>query len=99
MNYTSAKGNAIDVVDDFTKLDVVANYGGKFTAKTKLDSIGIPDVVRAVMPPRTNKVFRKLVQPWVNVGTVELVQCSSIGDFIKLVCGKAGISIPMGEPK
>ena len=99
MNFVKAKSTAIGIIDDFSKLDIVAGYGKKYNAKTKLDAIGIPDVIRAVMPPRTNKVFKALTSPWSNVGTIDTVQCATIGDFIKLVCGKATVVIPAGEPK
>jgi len=99
MNYVQAKALAIDVIDDFTKLDVQSGYGTKYKAATKLDAVGIVDVIRAVMPHRTNKVFSNASTKWSNVGSIDLVQCSTIGDFIKLVCGHAFIAIPAGEPK
>jgi hypothetical protein len=99
MNYAQAKAAAIDVLDDFTKLDIKSGYGGKYKATTKLDTIGIVDVIRAVMPHRTNKVFSTASRAWSNVGSIDLIQCSTISAFIKLVCAHATIAVPAGEPK
>ena len=40
MSYAEAKSLAIDLVDDFTKQDVVALYGTKFKAATKFEKLG-----------------------------------------------------------
>ncbi len=98
MNYKTAKKLAIEIVDDFSPLDITQNYGSAFDAKTLLDDIGLPAPVRAAMPPRTNKVFDALAKPWKLVGSVDCVKCTTIGAYIKLCCKNASVAIPAGEP-
>lgn len=97
--YAAAKAAVIDVVDDFTPLDITAGYGSKYNAKSKLEKIGLGDAVLAVMPPRFNKVMRKIVgATWNPVGPLDTVACATIGDLIELACGQGGLSVPAGEP-
>lgn len=98
MRYSEAKAKAIDIVDDFSKLDITANYGTRFNAKSTLDSVEVYSAIRAAMPHRTNKIFGDGVKKWKNVGSVDCVRCTTIAAFIKLVCRNAGIDIPDGEP-
>lgn len=99
-DFKSVKKAVIDLVDDFTPLDVAKNYGDKYTAKTKLAKIGLTDAVLAVMPPRFNKVMRALVgKSWNLVGPLDTVGCATIGDVIELACGQSGSTMPKGEPK
>lgn len=100
VTYVELKNNVIDVVDDFAKMDdVKAGYGSKYTAKTKLDKLGITEPVRAVMPKRFNKVMRELVgAAWKPVGSIDLVPTGTIADVIKLACGQSAIPLPQGEP-
>lgn len=98
--YASTKAAVIELVDDFTPLDIVPGYGDKYSAKTKLAKIGLGDAVLAVMPPRFNKVMRKLVgTAWQAVGPLDTVGCTTVGDLIELACGQSGVAVPTGEPK
>lgn len=97
--YKSVKAAVVDVVDDFTALDVVAGYGSKYNAKTKLEKLGLSAPVMAVMPPRYNKKLRLVVQSaWHPVGSIDLVAQSTIGELILLACGQSGVLVPTGEP-
>lgn len=97
--YKKIKAASIDLVDDFSELDVVSAYGDKYNAKTKLARLGISGPVLAVMPPRFNKVMRALVgDAWLRVGPIDLVECKTIGDIILLACGQSGTTVPEGEP-
>lgn len=99
MKYAVLKQLAIEIIDDFSPLDIALNYGGAFDAKTALDDIGLPAPVRAAMPPRTNKVFGRPPGPWKLVGSVDCVKCTTIGAFIKLCAKNAAVTLPAGEPK
>ncbi|RUR67522.1 hypothetical protein EJP67_10695 [Variovorax guangxiensis] len=98
-DYQALKRTVIDVADDFSSLDIVAGYGSKYAASTKLGKIGISDPVLAVMPPRFNKVMRNLVGgSWRRVGSIDLVACETIGDLILLACRQSGATVPPNEP-
>jgi hypothetical protein len=102
-SYAKVKVAVIDVVDDFTKKDVAANYkplgSGAYSAKTKLASLLINDTVLATMTIRYNKVLEAVCSPkWTNVGAVDLVQKGTIGDLILLACAKSNTTVPFGEP-
>jgi|SRR3990172_8557544 len=98
--YADLKDKVVDVIDDFAKKDEVkAGYGSKYTAKTKLDDIGVTEPVRAVMPKRFNKVMRDLVgATWQPVGPIDLVPKETIADMVSIACGQSGILLPQGEP-
>lgn len=100
VTYTDIKDKVIDVIDDFAKKDDVnAGYGSKYSAKTKLDKIGVTEPVRAVMPKRFNKVMRDLVgAAWKPIGSIDLVQRETIAEMITMACGQSGILLPQGEP-
>lgn len=99
-NYNAVKKAVVDVVDDFSPLDIVAGYGNKYNAKTKLEKIGLSTPALAVMPPRFNKSLRAVVgNSWHPVGPVNLVDKVTIGDLILLACGQSGAIVPNGEPK
>ena len=98
-SYTAVKKAVIDVVDDFSQLDIVAGYGSTYSAKTKLEKIGLSSPVLAVMPPRFNKRLGALVgTTWRNVAPSTLVGKTTIGDLILLACGQSGTVVPFGEP-
>lgn len=99
--YADLKNKVIEVIDDFARDDdVMAGYGSKFSAKTKLDKIGVTEPVRAVMPKRFNKVMRDLVgASWQPIGSIDLVPKETIADMITLACGQSGVLLPQGEPK
>jgi hypothetical protein len=98
MSYAKAKKLAIDLVDDFSKLDVVQDYGSKYKASTKFDKLGISAPVAASMPHRVNKVLKANYHYTTNVGSLDMVGVGTIGDFILLFCDHAGEQIPVGEP-
>ena len=78
--YASVKKATIDVIDDFSKLDVSADYGTKHSAKTKLEKLGLSQPVLAVMPPRFNKSLRAVTgSAWQPVGAIDLVALATIG--------------------
>lgn len=98
--YAEIKAAVIDVIDDFSELDVVLGYGTKYTAKSKLLSLGISQPVLAAMPPRFNKSLRKVAgEEWSVVGAIDLVSLKTIGDMILLACGQSSAIVPDGEPK
>jgi hypothetical protein len=98
--YPDVKATVIDLIDDFSELDVVAGYGDKYNAKTELASLGISAPVLAVMPPRFNKRLQSVVGPgWQNVGAIDLVAQKTIGDLVLLACGQSSTVVPDGEPK
>ena len=100
MAYTKLKKLAVDVIDDFTDLDILAHYGDTYNAKTLLDNIQITAPVRSVMSPRVNKVFAKANgSTWKGIRPVDSVKCKTIGDFIKLVAKNAQETVPAGEPQ
>lgn len=101
VTYAKLKRSVIDVIDDFAKKDDIGkNYGSKYSAKTKLDTIGVTAPVRAVMPKRFNKVMRNLVgTAWRPVGSIDLVATDKISDMISIACGQSGVALPQGEPK
>lgn len=97
--YKSIKAAVVDVVDDFSALDVVVGYGTKYNAKTKLAKLGLSAPVMAVMPPRYNKKLRLVVgSGWHPVGSIDLVAQLTIGDLILLACGQSGVVVQTGEP-
>jgi hypothetical protein len=100
MSYPVLKKLAIDLVDDFTALDIAINYGQQYSATTKLDTINITAPVKSVMPPRTNKVMgEKYTNDWKLVRDIDIVKCKTIGDFIKLLAKNAKVLLADGEPK
>lgn len=97
--YSKVKSAVIDIIDDFSVLDINVDYGSKYKSSTKLTKIGINVPILAVMPPRFNKVMRALAgTTWRAVGPIDLVPCESIGDLIFLACGQSGALLPQGEP-
>ena len=98
--YLDIKMAVLDVIDDFAKRDDIQTfYGSRYTSKTKLDSIGLTDPVRAIMPKRVNKVMRGLAGvKWKPLGSIDLVSTKTISELIVAVCGQAGVSPPSGEP-
>ncbi len=105
MAYDTLKKLAVDVVDDFSSMDIAAGYfpprngAARYNAKTKLDTIELTAPVRSVMPPRINKVMAKAYgSAWSDVSAYETVKLASIGDTIKLCAKHAGEAIPSGEP-
>ena len=102
-SYSAVKVAVIDVVDDFTKKDVSANYKpkgtGTFNAKTKLISLAVNETMLAAMVIRFNKALGKVCGPsWRDVGAFDLVQKTTIGELIWLACAVSGTQVPAGEP-
>jgi hypothetical protein len=105
MAYQTLKKLVIDVVDDFSDLDVNGGYfpapgtNAKYNAKTKLDTVKVTTPVRSVMPPKINKELSKRYRStWRDVSAFETVKLKTIGDAIKLCAEHAGETIPTGEP-
>jgi len=98
MTYDAAKRMAVDLIDDFTPLHVMQEYGTKYKASTKLSRLGISPPIAASMPPRVNKVLRARYPNAVNIGSLDMVGVSTIGEFIILFCTHARERIPVGEP-
>lgn len=101
-NYSVLKDAVIDVIDDFTKKDVIANYkplgNGTFSAKSKLIMLAINETMLAAMVIRYNKALSRVCgASWRDVGAFDLVQKSSIGDLILLACAASGTQVPPGE--
>ena len=102
-SYSAVKAAVVDVVDDFTKKDVAANYKpkgtGAFNAKTKLILLAINETMLAAMVIRFNKALRKVCgDSWQEVGAFDLVQKSTISELILLACAVSGTQVPAGEP-
>jgi|GEM_PF-6407024 len=102
--YADVKACAIDVVDDFTEMDLAANYApaGKanFSAKTKMTSLTINETTLAGMTIRFNKAMGKLCgDSWNKVGSFDMVKLTTVGQCIQLACAKSGTNLPVGEPK
>lgn len=101
MSYPQMKVHAINLLDVRRK-GLLSNYGpgAEYNANTRLDSINVTAPVRAVIITTVNDVLRKAVgSDWRDVRPVETVKCTTIGDFVKLVCNQAGIAMPDGEPR
>ena len=98
--YYDLKKEIINLIDDESvNYDVVEGYGKDFNKNTLLNDIGLTPSVRAGMPKKLNKLMRKLIgNSWRIVGPIDLIEISTIGDFIRLVCGQSGIALPAGEP-
>ena len=98
-SYATVKEAVIDVVDDFTPLEILKDYGVKYSATTKLEKIGIGAPSLAVMPPRFNKRLREVTgAAWHPVGPIDLVAQATIGQLIIVACGQSGTAVPDGEP-
>ena len=77
----------------------MAGYGGKYSAKTKLTTLGISNMLKAFMCKPLNKRMRELVgNTWQRVGPADLAPIASIGKLIERACGQAGVAMPAGEP-
>lgn len=105
MAYAKLKQLAVDLIDDFSDLDIKIGYfpppgeAAKYNAKSKLDAVQITAPVRSVMPPRVNKVLAKAYGgDWSDVSAFETVKVTTMGDFIKLCAKHAGETLPQGEP-
>ena len=99
MNYKKLKEAAINVIDDYSDFDVLANYGGKYSAKTKLATLGIGTAMMGFICKPLNKRMRELLgAKWQRVGPADLHGINTIGKMIVLCCGQAGVPLPNGEP-
>jgi hypothetical protein len=102
-SYSTVKAAVIDVVDDFTRKDVAANYkpkgSGTFSAKTRLITLAINETMLAAMVIRFNKALRKVCgASWQDVGAFDLVTKTTIGQLIVFSCAVSGTHVPPGEP-
>lgn len=98
-DYPTAELLAVDIVDDFTKLDINTGWGKTYKASTKMDDIRINDMLRRVMPYRVNKVLEDNYRTSKGVGPIDMARATTIGAVIELFCKKAGVTIPDGFPK
>lgn len=97
--YSVVKQLCITVVQGYTNIDLVDHYGSIFTAKTKLADLGITPMVTPAMCNRTNSTFAPAIgSPWHAVGPLDTGGCSTIGDYISLVCHHGAITLPPVEP-
>lgn len=102
-SYSAVKTAVIDVVDDFTKKDVVANYkpngAATYSAKTRLITLAINETMLAAMVVRFNKAMGKVCGAgWKDVGVFDIVKQTTIGDLIWLACAASNTTVPAGEP-
>ena len=97
--YPKAKLAVLEELDETTNEQLVKNYGGKFTASSKLFlDLGIPVERMAVMAPRMNDALDKYPRSS-NVTSAGLARAKTIGDLVTLFCKAAKITIPQGEPR
>ena len=104
--YATVKSEAIALVDEFsTKHQVAKNYGvpankPKYSAATRLPSIGINVWVRRAMPKRiSTHMHSKFGGTWKGIGASQLEPVETIGAFIELMCKQTGTPVdPPPEP-
>ena len=104
-SYIDVKTETISLLDTYSHShDIVKGYGKpvaapKFSATTRLATVGINAYVRRAMMKPTNEVMRgKFPASWKAVGASELSEQETIGGFIKLMCSCNSIAVPFGEP-
>jgi len=98
-SYAKVKDLVIDLIDDCSDFDIVAGYGSKYSAKTKLTTLGISNMLKAFLCKPLNKRMRELVgNSWRRVGPADLAPIATIGKLIERTCGQGGIPLPAGEP-
>jgi hypothetical protein len=97
--YAEVKEAVIDLVDDATEFDVMAGYGEKYSAKTKLVKLGISPPLKAFIAKPLNKRLRRIAgSNWHGLGVIDLMPIETIGALIERVCGQAQVAMPAGEP-
>jgi len=103
--YDDVKSATISLLDTYSHdHNIESGYGRpvsapKYSAETKLASVGINAYVRRAMMKPTNKYMRaKFPSAWQAVGASDLAEPDTIGAFIKLMCSCARVAVPNGEP-
>jgi len=103
--YNNVKNATIALLDKYSyDHEIVGGYGKtasnpKYSADTKLASVGINAYVRRAMMKPTNEYMReKFPDAWRAVGASDLVEPDTIGAFIKLMCACTSVAVPNGEP-
>jgi len=104
-NYTDVKAATISLLNIYSHdHDILNGYGKpvdapKYSAVTKLATVGINAYVRRAMMKPTNEAMRgKFPDSWRAVGASELVDQDTIGGFIKLMSSCNSLAVPFGEP-
>lgn len=92
-SYSDVKEEAIRIVDEFaTKHNIEAEYGNpphkpRYSASTRLPSVGINVWVRRAMPKLTSSRMRdRFGSAWQGIGASQLEPIETIGAFIELMC-------------
>lgn len=104
-SYDDVKSVTVSLLDTYSYDHTIeSGYGKpaskpKYSAETKLASVGINVYVRRAMMKPTNKFMRaKFPDTWSAVGASDLEGPETIGAFIKLMCMCARVAVPHGEP-
>jgi len=104
-SYIEVKSASISLLNTYSHdSDILADYGNpvgapKYSAATKLATVGINAYVRrAMMKPTNNFMRAQFYESWRAVGASELAEQDSIGGFISLMCACNSIAVPFGEP-
>lgn len=103
--YGDVKQATIELLDLYShEHDINKGYGRpssnpKYSAGTKLATVGINTYVRRAMMKPTNKYMReRFPADWQSVGASELVGPDTIGGFVSLMCACTNVAVPHGEP-
>jgi hypothetical protein len=103
--YEDVKAASIKLIDDYASHhEVVAGYGlpednPRYSASTKLSTLGVGVYVRRAMLKVTNRTMRKkFPDVWEAVGIPELEESDTLGAFIETMCACASVAVPTGEP-
>ncbi|UDF34091.1 UNVERIFIED_ORG: hypothetical protein LHJ69_16035 [Shinella sp. XGS7] len=103
--YQDLKKATIELLDYYAvKVDITPGYGvpksnPKYSAKTKLATVGLNSYVRRAMLNATNDTMQaQFKSEWRSVGQSELEDADDIGSFIKLMCKHTSTEVPEGEP-
>jgi hypothetical protein len=104
-NYQDVKKATIELLDYYAvNVDITSGYGRpksnpKYSAKTKLATVGLNTYVRRSMLNATNDtMYAKFKSDWRSVGQSKLEDADDIGSFIKLMCKYSSTEVPDGEP-
>ena len=98
-DYEKVKQVVIRVIDYLSEDDLELEYGTKFSAKTKLSTLGIPRPMRGWMSRPLNKRLHEVLQRDIrNIGMIDLQETATVGAVINLACKRTATAIPQGEP-
>ena len=103
--YSAVKEETISLLNTYSHdHEIESGYGvpaskPKYSAQTKLASVGINAYVRRAMTTPTNTQMREsFPDAWQAVGVSEMVDPDTIGAFIVLMCAHTGVAVPFEEP-